>query len=165
MPSNDPTTRGLLIGLALTVTCVAAILVVTSRAVTIQVALSQVDEIGGQLFEVYCATCHGTGGHGDGPMADRLRRMPPDLTQFAARNGGVFPSERVYRIIDGRDVPSHGDGEMPVWGDVFRSVPGRPGAEAARARIAAIVRHLEAMQERTAGLKQTPPVAARTREW
>ena len=26
-------------------------------------------------------------------------------------------------IIDGRGVPSHGDCEMPVWGDVFRMAP------------------------------------------
>jgi hypothetical protein len=32
----------------------------------------------------------------------------------------MFPSERVYRIIDGRDVPGHGDREMPVWGDIFK---------------------------------------------
>jgi hypothetical protein len=73
--------------------------------------------------------------------------MPPDLTQFARRNGGMFPSERVYRIIDGRDVPSHGDREMPVWGDIFKL--GASGADA-KARIDAIVRCLAGIQERGA---------------
>ena len=100
---------------------------------------------GGQLFRTYCATCHGTTGRGDGPVADQLRRMPPDLTRFSARNGGVFPSERIYRIVDGRGVPSHGDREMPVWGDVFRS--SRAGETAAE-RIRAIVTYLEGIQER-----------------
>lgn len=39
-----------------------------------------------------------------------------DVTTYAARNGGVCPSERLRRIIDGRDVPAHGEPEMPVWG-------------------------------------------------
>jgi ethanolamine utilization microcompartment shell protein EutL len=75
--------------------------------------------------------------------------MPPDLTQFTRRNGGMFPSERVYRIIDGRDVSSHGDREMPVWGDVFKTLGGSSAATV-KARIDAIVRYLEGIQERPA---------------
>jgi hypothetical protein len=82
-------------------------------------------------------------------MASHLRNVPPDLTQYTKRNGGVFPSERVYRIVDGRDVASHGDREMPVWGDAFR-VPGGPGASVVKARIDAIVRYLAGIQERGA---------------
>ena len=81
-------------------------------------------------------------------MALQLRRVPPDLTQFTKRNGGMFPSERVYRIIDGRDVMSHGDREMPVWGDAFRMVLETPGADVIKARIEAIVRYLAGIQER-----------------
>ena len=81
-------------------------------------------------------------------MAMQLRRMPPDLTQFTRRNGGVFPSELVYRIVDGREVMSHGDREMPVWGDAFRMVTGGGGAGVVKARIDAIVRYLAGIQER-----------------
>jgi len=108
------------------------------------------DDVGSQLFRTHCAACHGTEGRGNGPMALQLRRVPPDLTQFTRRNGGVFPSERVYRIVDGRDVMSHGDREMPVWGDTFRMVLGAPGSDAIKARIDAIVRYLEGIQERGA---------------
>ena len=83
-------------------------------------------------------------------MAAVLREIPPDLTRFAARNGGVFPSERVYSIIDGRGVASHGEREMPVWGDAFREVRGSRTAEAVKARIDAIVRYLAGIQERSA---------------
>jgi hypothetical protein len=82
-------------------------------------------------------------------MASQLRRTPPDLTRYAARNGGLFPGEKVRRIIDGRDVASHGIGEMPVWGDVFQKVDGSTEAQV-RARIDAIVRYLEAIQTRLA---------------
>jgi mono/diheme cytochrome c family protein len=105
---------------------------------------------GAQLFRTHCATCHGTHGRGDGPVADQLRRMPPDLTKYTARNGGVFPSERVYRIIDGRDVRSHGDREMPVWGDAFRISPNGMTAASVKARVEAIVRYLRSIQERGA---------------
>jgi mono/diheme cytochrome c family protein len=116
---------------------------------SIQAASTAANDLGSRLFRTHCAACHGADGRGAGPMADQLRRTPPDLTQYAARNGGLFPSEKVYRIIDGRDVPSHGIGEMPVWGDVFRYL--KDGTEAAvKARIDAIVRYLEAIQSRSA---------------
>ena len=107
-------------------------------------------DVGSQLFSTYCASCHGTSARGGGPLAAQLLRMPPDLTQYTKRNGGMFPSERVYRIIDGRDVPSHGDREMPVWGDVFRMVPDSSGLGGVKARIDAVVRYLEGIQERGA---------------
>jgi mono/diheme cytochrome c family protein len=112
---------------------------------TIQVPSTGVQDAGAQLFRTHCASCHGTTGRGDGPLAAQLRRPPPDLTQFTRRNGGIFPSERVFRIVDGRDVPSHGDREMPVWGDVFKL--GSSGS-AVKDRIDAIVRYLAGIQER-----------------
>ena len=103
---------------------------------------------GARLFAQHCASCHGADGAGNGPMADRFRQRPPDLTMYTARNGGVFPSERVARIVDGRDVPSHRDREMPVWGEAFRSSPTGLSPDEVKARIAAIVGHLEAIQRR-----------------
>lgn len=125
---------------------------------SLQAPSTALHDLGSQLFRTHCTPCHGTTGRGDGPMADQLRRMPPDLTKYTASNGGVFPSERVSRIIDGRDVPSHGDREMPVWGDVFKTVRGGASAEAVQARIAAIVRYLEGIQQRAADLRHTAPV-------
>jgi mono/diheme cytochrome c family protein len=103
---------------------------------------------GASLFTQHCASCHGATGTGNGPLADRFRQRPPDLTLYTSRNGGVFPSERVARIIDGRDVALHRDREMPVWGNAFRSSPAGLSAEEAKARIAAIVAFLDAIQRR-----------------
>ena len=114
---------------------------------SIQAPSTGVNDEGSRLFRTHCAACHGSTGRGNGPLADQLRRLPPDLTQFTRRNGGMFPSERVYRIIDGRDVASHGDRDMPVWGDVFKV--GSSDVEV-RARIEAIVRYLAGIQERGA---------------
>ena len=101
---------------------------------------------GAALFRTYCANCHGAAGRGDGAMAGQLRRLPPDLTSFAARNGGVFPAERIRQLIDGTGVAAHGDREMPVWGAVFK----RSSGGDVSARIDAIVRFLEALQQRPA---------------
>jgi hypothetical protein len=82
-------------------------------------------------------------------VAGVLRDRPTDLTLIAAMNGGTFPSARVHRIIDGRDVVAHGVPEMPVWGDAFRRVSS--GSErAVEARIAALVEYLETLQRRNA---------------
>ena len=108
------------------------------------------DDLGARLFATHCATCHGTSGHGDGPLAGQLRQAPPDLTRFTTRNGGVFPSERVYRIVDGRGVASHGSREMPVWGDVFARSRDELSDEAVKARIEAIVGNLQRIQRREA---------------
>jgi hypothetical protein len=86
-------------------------------------------------------------------MAERLRDAPPDLTQYTARNGGIFPSERVKQIIEGGDVPSHGTRDMPVWGDAFRTVPGGNSEAAVKERIDAITRYLQAIQARLALLR------------
>jgi mono/diheme cytochrome c family protein len=115
---------------------------------SLQEASTGAGDLGAQLFRMHCATCHGTDGRGTGPLAGHLRRPPPDLTKFTAMNGGVFPGERVFRIIDGRDVPSHGNREMPVWGDAFRSSPGGLTDEAIKARIRAILKYLQGIQER-----------------
>ena len=103
---------------------------------------------GGALYGAFCATCHGTSGQGDGVMAGATVKTPPNLTTLAMRNGGVFPSVRVRRIVDGTGIQSHGDRTMPVWGDVFMRTRSS-GADAA-ARIDAIVTFLESMQQRPA---------------
>jgi mono/diheme cytochrome c family protein len=105
---------------------------------------------GALIFRAYCASCHGVSGRGDGPAATEMRHVPPDLTRFSTRNGGVFPSVKLSRIIDGRDVASHGDREMPVWGDAFRSIAGGMTPEQINSRIEAIVRYLASIQERPA---------------
>jgi hypothetical protein len=79
-----------------------------------------------------------------------MRRSPPDITGLALANGGVFPVERMTRIIDGREVESHGDREMPVWGDAFKSVRGGGSDEAVRSRIQAVLAYLQSIQKRRA---------------
>lgn len=78
---------------------------------------------GKAMFIEYCASCHGESGTGNGPAASALKKAPADLTQLSAHNGGKFPDAKVSRFIKGDDVvAAHGSRDMPVWGDVFRSM-------------------------------------------
>ena len=105
---------------------------------------------GREVFQTYCASCHGADGAGHGPVAASMRRAPPDITAIALANGGAFPNERIRRIIDGRDVESHGNREMPVWGDAFKATRGGHSEDAIRARIDAVVRYLASIQRQRA---------------
>ena len=114
-------------------------------------------ELGKQEFESKCAACHGLSGKGDGPQSTVTR--PADLTVLAKNNGGVFPTRRVYEIIDGRqDVAAHGPRTMPIWGRFFQvDVPDVPdGAAGAfdyrettvHDRIQALIDYLVLLQEK-----------------
>jgi mono/diheme cytochrome c family protein len=104
---------------------------------------------GAQLFKAYCASCHGESANGTGVLSVQLRRPVPDLTTFTARNGGVFPAERLRQMIDGRGPAAHGDRTMPVWGDVFSRQENANDDDAA-ARIDALVSFLQSIQRRGA---------------
>jgi mono/diheme cytochrome c family protein len=110
---------------------------------------SQAPISGRELFQTFCAPCHGASGSGDGPMAAQLRVLPPDLRKLQQKNGGRFPGPQVERIIDGQRVDAHGTREMPVWGDVFVREAGG-GRVVAKARIDALIEYLRSIQERPA---------------
>ncbi len=104
--------------------------------------------MGRQSFRVYCATCHGTEGRGDGPVAEHLTVTPADLTQISRRNGGEFPFDDVVKTIDGRETKrSHGSSDMPVWGDAFKLTREEPDDEGVRQKIDELAHFIESIQE------------------
>jgi len=98
---------------------------------------------GAQLFAKNCAGCHGADAMGTG--------MAPDLTQIAARNGGVFPRAEVLSTIDGfHRSPALGS-EMPQWGLIFGDATARvdvgDGVETpVSPELLAVMEHLERVQ-------------------
>ena len=104
-----------------------------------------------------CASCHGTAGKGDGPVHSFLVKLPSDLTTIARRNGGRFPEDLVWEVIDGRwsgESGPHGSREMPVWGKEFKAramtLPGDSATTAewsARNRIVSLLKYLETIQQ------------------
>ena len=82
---------------------------------------------GDVTYRTYCAVCHGTDGKGNGPAAAALKTAPADLTTYAQRHGGQFSAVELREVIEGeRPIAAHGTREMPIWGDVFRSLYDRP---------------------------------------
>lgn len=76
-----------------------------------------------EMFNSYCASCHGQDLKGNGPAAPAMKQAVPDLTTLAKNNGGTFPTLHVAHIIAGEEnYPAHGSSDMPVWGPVFRAV-------------------------------------------
>ena len=68
-----------------------------------------------EMFQTWCAPCHGTDGKGGGPAAASLKHPPSDLTQISQKNAGKFPASRVHDYIDGTAAAAaHGSREMPV---------------------------------------------------
>jgi mono/diheme cytochrome c family protein len=104
---------------------------------------------GVRLYQVFCSSCHGLTGHGDGPVQPLMRGGVPDLTRIAERNGGNFPREQVRSIIDGREaLIAHGTARMPVWGFEFHAGMSNDGLARQRAdkmvdRLAAYVETLQ----------------------
>lgn len=100
-----------------------------------------------------CASCHGIGGKGMGPVSEVLSVVAPPLTDLSADNDGVFPMLETIQIIDGRTgVRGHGTEGMPVWGAVYKApmeeTVGSYGSEiAVRGRILSLALYLESIQE------------------
>ncbi len=68
------------------------------------VADERVSGRGAEVYETYCAGCHGAAGDGQGPAADMLIVKPRDFTK------GVFKF---------RSTPT---GELPTDGDIYRTL-------------------------------------------
>jgi mono/diheme cytochrome c family protein len=101
---------------------------------------------GKEMFNSYCAVCHGTDAKGNGPAASAMKAAPTDLTTLAQKNGGKYPASHVAAVIRGQaSTPSHGSQDMPIWGPLFSSIDqGRQGQ--VQQRIANLVNYIEGLQ-------------------
>lgn len=110
-------------------------------------------DFGQREFQAHCASCHGRDAKGYGPIADLLRKAPPDLTVLARNNGGIFPMSRVYDSIVGDDVKAHGSRDMPIWGQVYRLRAGEHYVDSyydadayVRIRVLSLVEYINRLQ-------------------
>ena len=103
---------------------------------------------GHDLYQFYCATCHGRDGKGDGPVAAVLTTKPADLTTIAARNDGLFPRARVLAFIATANsaVAAHGSADMPVWGPIFQGLDN--SKMRTEIRLDNLVSYIESMQKK-----------------
>lgn len=102
---------------------------------------------GANNFAQYCVACHGKDAKGTGTLAPNLRPKPADLTLLSKNNGGTFPRDMVFQIIDGSTkVKGHGGGDMPEWGAAFKASSGSGDAAAVARQIDSLVDYLETIQ-------------------
>ncbi|HEX5046314.1 MAG TPA: c-type cytochrome [Gammaproteobacteria bacterium] len=118
-------------------------------------AVTLLDYSGEEIFNRFCASCHGESAKGDGPVAGSLMKMPADLTQISRRYG-TFPADRIRDTIDGRNVVAqHGPRVMPVWGYEFWI---EEGGDVVAQRdmhivINRLVEYLRSLQQEAAGAR------------
>lgn len=107
-------------------------------------------DVGQEIYQQYCATCHGTDGAGAGPLLEMMTAKAPDLTQLSKTNDGEFPMLRVIHVIDGRTgLRAHG-GPMPVYGALFdKEIEGGPYGSVlyTRGKVLSLAYFLETLQD------------------
>lgn len=105
---------------------------------------------GQQMYHEYCAACHGENAAGGGPAASACTVKPADLTKLATRNGGKFPYDRFYAVMQFGSLmstPAHGTADMPVWLPLFSSLD--PGRDAiAQQRMYNLARYIATLQSK-----------------
>jgi len=110
--------KSTMIGKLLRLTVVLTLIISTTESLL----LADQSDGGEQLYLRYCSSCHGADGKGNGPVASHLKVKVPDLTLLTKRHKSTYPLDEVMATIDGRRaVRAHGDRNMPVWGEKFRS--------------------------------------------
>jgi mono/diheme cytochrome c family protein len=110
---------------------------------------------GQKYFVRYCASCHGTSGTGDGPVAKSLTKPPANLRLLSDKYGSPLPAARLAQLIDGRDaVRAHGTADMPVWGErLYTTGEGERGEVGINEVIGKIVAYLDTIQDRRRAMR------------
>ena len=99
------------IGMA-TLISIIAIAGVVARAVA-----AGDDESPADQYMVYCAKCHGPGGHGDGANASTLKTRPRNFSDCATMT--KISDDTMFKAIKEGGTSVNLPGDMPPWGQAF----------------------------------------------
>ena len=117
---------------------VAVLLLLSTAKVSAQTA--KID------YQHFCASCHGI--HAEG--GKEVDIPGPDLTHLSQNNGGRFPFQEVYDVVDGRKKAAAHERllSMPLWGEYFQPQGVSKGASEAKvkSRITDLVRYIQSLQ-------------------
>ena len=88
-----------------------------AAVVSITVSAGAADDEVLQNYAIYCAKCHGPGGHGDGPNASTLSTKPRDFSDCGTM---LKISDRtIFQAIKGGGAAVSLPNDMPPWGQAF----------------------------------------------
>lgn len=92
--------------------------------------IKELSAIGKEKYEIYCGVCHGNTGKGDGSIAKKMLKMPPNLTSDIYK---AYSQGRIFNVV------TNGWGLMGGYGS---QVP----EENERWAIVSYVRQLQGMK-------------------
>ena len=111
---------------------------------------------GQQIYQQFCAACHGVDAKGNGPTASRLKTPPPDLTTLPSVTWASFPMITSPASCGLGPGPStHGSTDMPTWGPIFQIID-KNNERAVRQRIKNLSDYLASLQEGSGGMSTIP---------
>lgn len=108
---------------------------------------------GADLYDAYCASCHGKDLKGFGPAWRFTHAAPVDLTTCAA--GHTTQASRIAHIVAtmeaghsnlGHDSSNRDAVDMPDWAPLFRAMSPTHSSAEATLRLSSIARYLAARQ-------------------
>ena len=88
---------------------------------------------GREIYSVYCVSCHGSRGRGDGPLAGNLSPPPSNLVDGKALV--AYSDSELAALILGGGVSRHRAPMMPAWATILSSE-----------QAAAVVRYLRTLR-------------------
>jgi len=89
----------------------AIVLTITLAFAATSAALA--DDPAAHDYSVYCARCHGTGGHGDGDYAVKLHQRPRDFADCTVM--AAISDATIVKAIGGGGEAVGLSNEMPSW--------------------------------------------------
>jgi hypothetical protein len=106
---------------------------------------------GKEMFNAYCASCHGASGKGDGPAASEFKTPPANLTIICPQSQcGKFPNGYISQVLENgvQNSKGHGSKDMPVWGPLFSALSGASASKTAEVqlRINNLSKYIESIQ-------------------
>ncbi len=72
---------------------------------------------GKSVYEIYCQSCHGPGGDGQGPIGKNLNPPPRDFTAGDFKFGGT--DQDIFDVITNGAASKGGSPLMAPWGAVI----------------------------------------------
>ncbi len=101
----------------ITTVCLSAALALATGASLTSAQAKGDPAKGKQVYNLYCQTCHGAIGDGQGPVGKTLKPPPRDFTKGDFKYGGS--EQEIFDVISNGAASKGGSALMAPWGAVI----------------------------------------------